>query len=44
MIKEIKSQYENLLKLIKDKEETERQFNEAIRKFYESKIKEHEKK
>jgi len=43
MIQEIKSEYQKLLELIKEKELIEKQWNEAIKKFYESKIKENEK-
>ena len=43
MIQEIKSEYQKLLELVKEKEEIEKQWNEAIKKFYESKIKENEK-
>ena len=43
MIQEIKSEYQKLLELVKEKEEIEKQWNEAVKKFYESKIKENEK-
>ena len=43
MIQEIKSEYQKLLKLIEEKEQIEKQWNQAIKKFYESKIKENEK-
>jgi|TARA_B100001939_G_scaffold347180_1_gene367992 general stress protein 26 len=43
MIQEIKSEYQKLLELVKEKELIEKQWNEAIKKFYESKINENEK-
>ena len=43
MIQKIKSDHQKLLDLIKENQEIEKQWNETIKKFYESKIKENEK-
>ena len=39
----MKDQYKKLLELLKDKEQTEKMWNTALKKFYKSKIKQNEK-
>lgn len=43
MINDIKTEYEKLLQLVHEKTEIERQWNEAITKFYQQKLEDYEK-
>ena len=43
MINDIKTEYEKLLELVREKQQIEEQWNEAITKFYQQKLEDYEK-
>lgn len=43
MINDIKMEYEKLLELVREKQQVEEQWNEAITRFYKQKLEDYEK-